>query len=75
MHIEKNEPIPDGNVTAKRYPFRGMEVGDSIFLPVPDGEAMWGAARVFQHRNTGYRFTARKVQKDGVIGYRVWRTA
>ena len=75
MQIEKNEPIPDRNVSVRRYPFREMEVGDSIFLPIPEGEAMWGAARVFQYRNTGYNFTARKVQKDDVIGYRVWRVA
>lgn len=74
MKIDKNKPIPKGKVGGQTvYPFREMEIGDSIFCQLPQGSSMYAAARVFQNRNPEYKMAGRVVTEDGIEGYRVWR--
>lgn len=71
--IDKGIPVPaPGN---KKYPWREMQVGDSIFLP---GKASTRAAGIRQSAKMtagGGEWTARVVTEGGVTGIRVWRLA
>ena len=76
--IERGIPVPPprkhGNwpKTGVTYPFASMEVGDSFFIPRRTSNriaAAWATTR----RVTGFRFTARRAVKAGVMGTRVWR--
>lgn len=80
IEIESGIPIP---VKAKvgrkqaKYPFAGLAVGDSFFVPVIPGKTLGETQRSisgstgYHARKTGMRFTSRRV--DG--GVRFWRTA
>ena len=69
--IEKNIPIPQRRV----YPFKKMEIGDSFFIPLPEGRNVqylqsnltWSA------RMKRIRVTTRRTEENGVFGVRVWR--
>ena len=75
MMIEQNIPIPEDRA---RYPFKKMNVGDSVLLKPKTGEDRLKFHRrvsanrsLFQKRNPGVELISRSV--DG--GIRVWRTA
>lgn len=61
--IEKGIPIPEKS--RFKYPFRDMDVGDSVFIPGKKSDRISGA--FFVHRPK--KFMCRKT--DG--GIRVWR--
>lgn len=65
--IDKGVPTPD--TTA--YPVRGLEVGDSFFVPIEYATVsnVRAAVSQFSKRNKDYAFTVRK--QPG--GCRVWR--
>lgn len=73
--IEKGIPI-EWEYSSK-YPWRGMEIGDSFFVPPADFEGkktdivytLRTAAYCFSRKNPEFRFTVSK-QGDGI---RVWR--
>lgn len=71
--IRNDIPLPKRRGPRPKYPWRQMSVGDSICCPLPDGENMATAARVFAHANREFGFTSRKVCEDGVDCIRVWR--
>jgi hypothetical protein len=74
--VDTNVPIPSGT-ERQRYPFRTMETGYSFFIPadqIADAHRLRSAASHYAKRK-GWTFTIRKVQEDGVDGYRCWRTA
>ncbi len=66
IKIEKNIPIPAYN---NKYPWAGMEIGDSFFV---SGATMKGVGGGLYScgRRAGFKITVRSV--DG--GVRVWRT-
>jgi len=68
--IEKNIPHYKPRTTNK-YPWREMKVGDSFF--VPDSAISTNFHNLA--RSSGIKISARKVEQDGVAGYRVWRIA
>ena len=72
MKIEKNIPIPESAGESK-YPFKDMEVGDSVFVEgqTSQGAAMMSAKNI--ERRYGVKFSARKRTEDGVDGVRIWR--
>lgn len=76
--IDKNVPIPkqirSGTPSNAKYPWREMDVGDSIFMKLPEAENMSAAARFFAYSNKEYGFTSRTVTENGVKGIRVWRS-
>lgn len=67
--IEKGVPMPK---LRNKYPFRQMEVGDSVYIPNSHAAASKSsyAAYDFQKR-TGRKFISRK-EGDGI---RIWRIA
>lgn len=84
--IEKDIPIPPPwgrpGYDEVKYPIFEMEVGDSIFVPVPEGKKIETVRNTlnanFRRKAvsvTGRRFACRTAEKDGVKGLRVWRTA
>lgn len=71
MIIEKNVPMPktEGRGRPPIYPFRDMDVGDSVFIPE---QGVGGSAYLsaMQHgRLNGKKFSGRT--EDG--GVRIWR--
>lgn len=68
--IEKGLPVVGAKRGAKpKYPFRKMEIGDSIFIDGDVGRVAAITAHAFAHRNCEYKFMCRKVEG----GYRIWR--
>jgi hypothetical protein len=75
--IEKGIPIPpnprEGGHGNTKYPFRAMEVGDSIFIPCTLTELPGVRNRVHSatrhYTKNGITFTSRTVEG----GFRVWR--
>lgn len=74
IKIDKNIPIPTGlkGITAEMYPFRLMEIGDSILII---GKKNWSkhnsAASAYKLRHSkDFNYTLRKVDKDS---WRLWR--
>jgi hypothetical protein len=66
--IDKKVPTPKESGMAI-WPWKEMKVGDSFFSP---GERKSWAASAKQQ---GFKCSTRQENKDGVAGYRVWRTA
>lgn len=84
LQIEKGVPIPkwplyrDPGVVcgSEMYPFRGMVVGDSFYVPIRSGESVQQTAkricpRAYRESRGDRKFITRKCL-DGV---RVWRVA
>lgn len=75
MKIEKNVPIPQRGLFHQRqskYPFRNMEVGDSVYY-AERAEAKLALASAYKHgRDKEWAFTGRF---DPTGGCRIWRTA
>lgn len=69
IEITKDVPTPRGR--RSKYPFRGMEIGDSFFAPGSSVIGIHGCAR----RHRPMRFTCRSVVENGIGGIRVWRIA
>lgn len=69
--VEDGHPLPVGGYS--RYPWRGMEVGQSFFVPKGSRNRIGAAMAGFHksRRNNGARFTLRTVEG----GIRVWRIA
>ena len=78
--IERNVPLPaKGSANAARtiYPFKQMEVEDSFFVELKEGDnlpalqrRLVAAVTSYRRRNGEGKFVVRQVE-DGV---RVWRT-
>jgi len=77
IKIDKGLPIPPGSGRGKRsiYPFRQMEIGDSIFIPNKTARIIGGVWGTFAKRNPEFAFKARADSVEGVPGVRVWRIA
>tara|TARA_R100000149_G_scaffold60384_2_gene29560 strand:- start:102 stop:365 length:264 start_codon:yes stop_codon:yes gene_type:complete len=83
IKIDKNVPVPIGSDRrsgSRKYPLSEMNVGDSFFLPMEEGDnikrmgnRMSQARQTYQKSHEGVRFTQRIWQEDEVIGLRVWR--
>ena len=83
IDIDKDIPVPTGsdrrNFEAK-YPLKQMNVGDSFFLPLEEGDdikrmgnRLSQARQGYQKRNEGVRFTQRIWEQKGETGIRIWR--
>ena len=81
--IQKNIPLPeDMRSRASKYPWNIMEVGDSIFIPLEEGDdGKRMKNRISQScRNFGkkqdpqWRYALRYRLEDEVSGVRVWRS-
>lgn len=83
MQIDKNIPPPDegafrGHGKRKvRYPFRQMEIGDSVFFAGSfthlNASRAYMAAKTIQKRSAILEYQGKRVIEDGVEGVRIWR--
>ncbi len=72
MQIEKDVPMPMNGVGSPvKYPFKDMQVGDSVFAEGQDSVGYAASAARAWGRINGRKFSARTV--DG--GVRIWRIA
>lgn len=71
IKIEKGIPLPKQNGRAVRYPFDGMEINDSFYVPGIKSSADIRGSIGYAMAKRGWKFACRK---DG-DGVRVWRTA
>lgn len=72
VEIESDIPVPASYTNGRpaSYPFRKMEVGQSIFIPSDEVLPQQAAKRAYTAgRRAGFRFTCRKVEG----GVRIWR--
>ena len=78
FEVERNIPVPDeyGGGRAGKYPWRGMDVGDSFHVPSAGLDRSLLQTRMSARAvNTGNRLgTKYTVRIDG-DGVRVWRIA
>ena len=73
--IQKNKKVPNPHLGgAPKYPWKAMEVGDSFFVPVEEGDDIDRLQRaiIASSRFACKRITRRVVEK-GVLGLRVWK--
>lgn len=71
MKIEKNIPIP---VSKDKYPYKEMEVGDSVGLNGANEARLFNqAARDWGRRNGGRNFSCLKVDNEKDFTHRIWR--
>lgn len=76
FEIERGVPVPEMRGRPTKYPLTEMGVGDSFFVPLPDGitkqrlvNRLSSAAGYWRKHHDGGRFCIRAV--DG--GVRIWR--
>lgn len=68
MRIQRDVPPPPP-WERTIYPFRQMEIGDSLYAEGAAGTRLRTAVKVWKHRHSGWNYAARK-EGDGL---RVWR--
>ena len=67
--IERGIPVPTPLI---KYPFRGMEVGDSFVIKEDDEvKRASDAAASYKRNHEGWSYAARKLYAGGC---RIWRT-
>jgi hypothetical protein len=71
LKIENSIPIPPMAGTKQIYPFKDMEVGDSVFIPEANHDSKIVSAAKMHFWRTGKKWTAKIV--DG--GIRIWRVS
>ena len=69
MTFDKNIPIPNNYVTAKKYHFEDMELNDSVLISDKKERSDISCSINRAQKMTGFKFTTRKVPE----GIRVWR--
>ena len=75
IKIDKGIPVPPRMPRGARskYPFLGMEVGDSFFVPGIKPRQISPRSCSARLRAEGAKFATRSVTENGVDGTRVWR--
>jgi hypothetical protein len=76
MAFDKHVPMPTRDKAAHPR-FRDMAVGDSVFVPHPEGSIMKCRAYLYattiSKRDKTFRFAGRTTIENGVRGVRIWR--
>lgn len=68
--IDKNVPMPKPRRPASKYPFKELDVGDSVLFSGSDHSGRFFLGALYRaQRETGRKFTTRKTPE----GFRVWR--
>lgn len=71
MIIEKNIPRP---VSKDKYPYKQMEVGDSVGINGANDARLFNqAARDWGRKNGGRSFSCLKVYDEEKFTHRIWR--
>ena len=73
IKIDKDVPLPDDTRSRSNYPFADMEVGDSIFIPLEEGDnAQRMKNRLSQATRTfGKKQDPEQLLPHGIPGIRV----
>ena len=79
--IDKNVPFPEDTRSSAKYPFQHMDVGDSLFLPLKEGDnakrmknRLSQATRTYGKKQTPERhFILRYRLENEISGVRIWR--
>jgi len=79
--IDKNVPFPEDTRSSAKYPFQYMDVGDSLFLPLKEGDnakrmknRLSQATRTFGKKQTPeWHFIIRYRLENEISGVRIWR--
>ena len=85
IKIDSDIPIPAGSDRRsgeRKYPLKLLNVGDSFFIPLEEGDdlkrmanRLSQARQTYQKRNEGVRLTQRMWEEKNTIGVRIWRVA
>jgi hypothetical protein len=79
FHIDKRVKLPPAtNFDASeriKYPFRGLQVGDSFFIPKKTREGGGSLVRYWNMNLSPKMFTLRTVTEKRIPGIRIWRIA
>jgi len=79
--IDKDIPFPEDTRSSAKYPFQHMEVGDSLFLPLKEGDnakrmknRLSQATRTYGKKQDPERhFIIRYRLENEISGVRIWR--
>ena len=79
--IDKDVPFPEDTRSSAKYPFQHMEVGDSIFLTLKEGDnakrmnnRLSQATRTYGKKQTPEcHFILRYRLENEISGVRIWR--
>ena len=69
IKIDNDVPAPPHVGRRSKYPFRQLEPGQSIFVPLANPPVS------YWRMMTNYKLVKRKVTENGIAGARIWRTA
>jgi hypothetical protein len=85
IKIDNDIPVPVGSDRRsgeRKYPLKLLNVGDSFFIPLEEGDdlkrmanRLSQARQTYQKRNEGVRLTQRMWEEKNTIGIRIWRVA
>ncbi len=75
IKIESGIKIPLNKRRSFSYPFETIKVGQSFFVPHPNGSAGIAGSLTYAKLKFKIELTARTLVENGVKGVRVWRTA
>ena len=85
IKIDSDIPVPVGSDRRsgeRKYPLKLLNVGDSFFIPLEEGDdlkrmanRLSQARQTYQKRNEGVRLTQRMWEEKNTIGVRIWRVA
>ena len=79
--IDKDIPFPEDTRSSAKYPFQHMDVGDSLFLPLKEGDnakrmknRLSQATRTYGKKQDPERhFIIRYRLENEISGVRIWR--
>lgn len=78
LTVDNDLPAPETNTRKQpvRSAIEGLEVGQSVFVPLNEAERHKTHSAAFNVRRAlGYTLTCKGQVENGVAGVRVWRTS
>ncbi len=69
--IDKNIPAPKTRSKRDKYPWKGMDIGDSFFVPIDQAPKTFITVCYIAGKMHDRKFSCRKEE----AGYRVWRVS
>jgi hypothetical protein len=71
--LDTNVPMP--TVNSNKYPFDGMDVGDSFFVPGGNAVRRLRSAAAYHARQANVKYSTRVTTENDTDGARCWRVA
>ena len=73
IEIDKNIPVPSTQGRPSRYPWRGMEVGDSFWAESTANNVLVNGHNWCKRNGKQMEFRTQEEFKEGKKGVRLWR--